>query len=60
MNTKKYGTGSRIVRRIEELLEQSTLSPETVLKIMRTAGRDENFDPHRELERLQREQHHDT
>jgi len=45
-------TAERITRRLEELLQHSTLPPETMLNMLRRAG----IDPLSEYERLQREQ----
>ncbi len=58
MNKKNIGAGALITRRIEELLQNSTLPPETVLTIMRTAQAKPDYDPLKEFERLQREKHH--
>jgi hypothetical protein len=58
MDTTNTGAGALISKRIEELLQRSTLPPETVLNIMRTAQANPDYDPLRELERLQSEQRH--
>jgi hypothetical protein len=58
MDTNNTGTGALIVKRIEELLHKSSLPPETVLNIMRAAQANPDYDPLRELERLQSEQRH--
>ena len=50
------GTGARIIRRLEELLQQSTLSPETVLNMLRRSDAKAGTDPTGEIKRLQREQ----
>lgn len=49
-------TGTRIIRRIEELLRTSTLPPDKVFNIMRRADANTGSDPTGEFERLQREQ----
>lgn len=49
-------TGTRIIKRLEELLQQSTLPPETVLKMLRCADAKTGTDPAGEFERLQRAQ----
>ena len=49
-------TGARIIRRLEELLQQSTLPPETVLNMLRRADTQAAIDPLSECERLQRKQ----
>jgi hypothetical protein len=49
-------TGARIIKRLEELLQQSTLPPETVLNMLRRADAKAGTDPTGELERLQRAQ----
>ncbi len=56
MNTKTTGAGDLFTRRIEELLQRSTLSPETVMSIMRAAHANPGYDPLREIERLQSKQ----
>lgn len=56
MDTKNTGAGALFTRRIEELLERSTLPPQTVLNIMRRAHENPGCDPVREIERLQRKQ----
>lgn len=57
MNAENTGAGGLVVKRIEELLQSSTLPPESVLKIMR--GAHANPDAVQlELERLQRKQSH--
>jgi hypothetical protein len=48
-------TGARIIKRLEELLQQSTLPPETVLNMLRRVDAKAGTDPAGELERLQRE-----
>jgi len=53
MDTKNSGAGALFTRRIEELLERCTLPPETVLNIMRSAHANHDYDPLREIERLQ-------
>jgi hypothetical protein len=58
MDTTNTGAGALIVKRIEELLHKSTLPPETVLNIMRAAQANPDYDPIKELERLQSEQSH--
>jgi hypothetical protein len=55
MNEENTRAGTLFVRRIEDLLQRSTLPPETVLNIMRTA----HANPDSvllEIERLQHEQ----
>jgi hypothetical protein len=49
-------TGARIIRRLEELLQHSTLPPEQALNILRRADARGGSDPVAEFERLQREQ----
>ena len=49
-------TGARIIRRLEELLQQSTLPPETVLTMLRRSDAQAGIDPLSECERLQHEQ----
>jgi hypothetical protein len=56
MDTKKTGAGALFARRIEKLLERSTLPPETVLNIMLAAHKNPGYDPLREIERLQGKQ----
>jgi len=58
MGTKKTGAGACFSKRIEELIQKSTLSPETVLHFMRTAQANPENDPLKEIERLQRKQRH--
>ena len=55
MKTKDTGSGALFVNRIEELLQSSTLPPEAVLNLLRTAQANPGTDPLRELERLQGE-----
>ena len=38
-------TGARIIRRLEELLQQSTLPPETVLNMLRRPDAKSGIDP---------------
>ncbi len=45
--------GARFIRRIEELLQHSTLPPETVLNMLRRADAQAGTDPIAELERMQ-------
>ncbi len=49
-------SGTRFMRRIEELLKKNALPPETVFSIMCTAEADPGFDPLDELDRLERDQ----
>jgi hypothetical protein len=56
MDTQKSTAAARIEGRIEELLEQSTLPPETVFKILRAARANPDYDAAGEIERLQHEQ----
>jgi hypothetical protein len=49
-------TGARIIKRLEELLQQSTLPPETVLNMLRRADAKAGIDPLGEYARMQREQ----
>jgi len=58
MATQDTGSGARIVKRIEELLQSSTLPPETVLSFLRSAQADPKVDPLKELERLQNKHNH--
>jgi len=58
MNTNKTEAGELITKRIEELLQRSTLPPETVLNVIRAAQANPDYDPITELERLQSEQSH--
>ena len=53
MNTKDTGNGALFVKRIKELLQSSTVPPETVLNILRSAQAHKETDPLKELERLQ-------
>jgi len=47
--------GARITRRLEELLQHSTLPPETVLNILRRADAAPGKDPIEEFKRMQQE-----
>jgi len=58
MDTQNTGSGALIVKRIEELLQSSTLPPETVLNILRSAQANPKADPLRELEHLQDKHNH--
>ena len=58
MNTKNTGAGAHFAQRIEELIARSTLPPETVLNLLRTAQAHPDKDPLKEIERLQRKQCH--
>jgi hypothetical protein len=52
METEKTGAGALVARRIEELLQHSSLQPETVLNIMRAARANPDYDVAGEIERL--------
>lgn len=55
MSKKDKGAGALFVKRIEDLLQSSTLPPETVLNILRNTQANPEADPLRELEHLQGE-----
>jgi len=56
MDTETTGAGELFTRRIEELLQRSTLPPETVISIMRAAHANPGYDTLRKIERLQSKQ----